>query len=1283
MSDDKGKPRHVRMGKMVWIGIGLGVLYWILESAINAVVFHEGDLVGQILAPGAHEVWVRSLTVCILVAFGVYVQFAIAERKRAEEKTRQRTAQLEALREVELELTAQLDLDVLLRSIASRAVELLEGTGGGLYLYRPEQDVLEWVMSVGSTVAPAGTILHRGEGLSGKVLETGEPLIVDDYQHWEERAAVYEGYPFIAVVGVPVRWGDEFLGVVNVVAAPPRTFSPADAELLGLFATQAAAAIHNARLFDSLAREKERLGLLYRLSHHLSESPGIHDVAQRALDDICAVVGAMKGVALVREPGSDRLRLVAVSGYDAESVEVLNGRIGLRVGDGLAGWVAAQRQSALVEDVTKDERWRLVPGVDDRACSALSVPLLGGDELVGVLSIYGDREGFFDEEHLRLVESAAATVAAAIASARLYEQARRRALEQGTLREAALALTTALDRDEVVGLILAQLQEVVPYDSASVQLLRTCPERGREGDRLEIVGGRGFPNLPDLLGLSFPVDGDNPNSEVIRTRAPFIVEDAPAVYGGFQREPYNQAGIRSWLGVPMLVGERLVGMIALDKREPAFYTEEHARLAEAFAAQAAIAIENARLFQAEREQRELAERLRETTLLVNSSLDLQEVLELILEQLARVIPYDSGSVQILEPDATRIIAIQNLPPQEMGRRYPLDQFPYNRRLAEGEGPIVVGDTHEDSQEWITIDGLEHIRATIGVSLKVRDRVIGILTVHSRQPGVYTGADARIVQAFAQQAAIAIENARLFQAEQEQRELAEALAEAAAAVGSTLDLDQVLDRILDQVERVVTGDACNIMLIEDGGARMVRWRGYERMDIEVLGISFPIAEYSGLEKMVQTGKPVVVPDTTADPGWVVSGRWEWLCSYVGAPIQVTGLTVGFLNVDGTRPGQFGPADARRLEAFAGHAAAAIENAQLYRELLNYTERLEERVRERTAQIQAQYARLDAILRSTSDGIVVIDTAGEILHTNPVAHAWLTRTLSPEDAARLWEMVRDLAGRAEERPEEVLELTGLDLQLSAAPISEPGVEGAAAVVMLHDVSHLKALDRLKSRFVSNVSHELRTPITTIKLYVHLMRRRPEKREQYLDMLEQETDHQVRLVEDILQISRIDAGRLEVSPRPIPLNELTEAVVSGHQVLAEDREVVLEHHPAEPGPVALVDPDRLMQVLNNLVRNGIQYTPGRGQVMVSTGKEEAQGRVWATVTVTDTGMGIPEEELSHIFDRFYRGERPRAMQISGTGLGLAIVKDIVELHGGRVTVESRVGEGAVFTIWLPSTD
>lgn len=230
-------------------------------------------------------------------------------------------------------------------------------------------------------------------------------------------------------------------------------------------------------------------------------------------------------------------------------------------------------------------------------------------------------------------------------------------------------------------------------------------------------------------------------------------------------------------------------------------------------------------------------------------------------------------------------------------------------------------------------------------------------------------------------------------------------------------------------------------------------------------------------------------------------------------------------------------------------------------------------------------------------------------------------------------------------------------------------------------LQELDRLKNQFISNVTHDLRTPIAAIKLAVALLKRHPRERHgEYLTLLETEADRQARLVEDILQISRIEAGRVELRRQPLALADLAAAVVASREALANDKGVTLQHAPAAAQVRVVADPDRLSTVLLNLVENAIRYTPAGGQIVVTTGHAVTAGGAWGTVSVTDTGMGIPEADLLFIFDRFYRGERALAMQLPGTGLGLAIVHDLVQLHDGRVTVESTVGQGTAFTVWLP---
>jgi PAS domain S-box-containing protein len=523
----------------------------------------------------------------------------------------------------------------------------------------------------------------------------------------------------------------------------------------------------------------------------------------------------------------------------------------------------------------------------------------------------------------------------------------------------------------------------------------------------------------------------------------------------------------------------------------------------------------------------------------------------------------------------------------------------------------------------------------------------------------------------------------------------ALSRASQAVTASLELDQVLAEIVSLASGVVAANYTGVVLVDETGhlgQSAENLPGVPALEYRIRdeGLTHWIVhscQAAVLDKIGEDG--TIIPDLgegaprSVNPSLVETG----VKSLAGLPLLVKDRLLGVLYLYSLHPDAFHD-QLPLLTAFANQVAIAVENARLHEELQDYARQLEQWVQERTAQLQAQYARLEAILDSASDGIVVADGAGEILQANPVADAWLgmgahmdAPALSPEDAARLQEAVCDLAHGVQERPEKVLELAGLDLELRAAPIAEPGLEGAAVVIAIHDVSHLKALDRMKSEFVSNVSHELRTPITAIKLYAALMQDAlPDKLPGYLNALTQEANWQARLVEDILHMSRIDSGRLDLKPCLASLNTLVEMVVVGRQTLAGERGLTLEYRLGESEPHVLVDVDRMGQVLINLVMNAIQYTLDRGKVVVSTGEEETEGRMWATVTVADTGIGIPEDELSYIFERFFRGERPRTMQISGTGLGLAIVKEIVELHGGRVTAASQVGVGSVFTVWLP---
>lgn len=525
--------------------------------------------------------------------------------------------------------------------------------------------------------------------------------------------------------------------------------------------------------------------------------------------------------------------------------------------------------------------------------------------------------------------------------------------------------------------------------------------------------------------------------------------------------------------------------------------------------------------------------------------------------------------------------------------------------------------------------------------------------------------------------------------------------------ASLDLQQVLEQLLREATDIVGAEGASVWLWDEEREGWLACRAASHPDLSRSLLNIRLCPGQGLAGWVaQSGESAIAVGTPEDSRFF-SGIDEQTglrtTSLLAVPLRAREAMIGVLELMNKPIGGFDTDDLALVETMAASAAIAIENASLHRQVLDHAERLEQRVHERTVELQTQYARLDAIQRSTTDGIVVADRDRNVIQANPVARAWLTQLLSREDAERLWETIQTAAQQAEERSKTVLELTGLDLELSAAPVVEQGKEDSstAVVIAIHDVSHLKALDRMKSRFMTNISHELRTPIATIQSYAYLMRRTPpgdEKWRRYLDALVTETERQARLADDLLQVSRIHAGRLELKPRPTPLNELTSAAVAHHKTLAQERGLTLQQNlmdapGAGPGPIALVDPKQIMQVLSNLVENAIDYTPPGGQVTVVTAQKEVEGRVWAMAAVSDTGEMILREDLSHAFERLFREGEPQTDRISESGLMLMIVKGIVELHGGRVTVESpstaqdssalETGEGSIgstFTVWLP---
>jgi PAS domain S-box-containing protein/putative nucleotidyltransferase with HDIG domain len=506
----------------------------------------------------------------------------VIKRKQAEEAVRQRTSQLEVLRQIGLELTAELDVDKLLHSITAHALDLLHSTGGGIYLCRPEQKKLEWVVAIGTEVTPLGTMLDHGEGLSGKVWKQLKPILVDDYEHWEGRAAQYDGKPFKAVMGVPIIKGDEFLGVLVVLADRPGSFNMQAASLLELFAGYAAVAIHNARLYQSARQRLFELEVLYETSNTLSTEHELNTLLRSIVENARKLLNTATSGMYLTIADSDELELA----MDTAPYIPLGSRI--KSGEGVAGRVAQTRQPVRIDDYsTWEGRSSLYEGAPIRA--VLEVPMLYQGQLIGILTAdeTGETERRFTEADEQLLALFASQAAGVIHSARLLDQTRRRAEEFTALYETTHDLAVQQDLSTVMNIITKRASALLSVPNATIILYHP------KSDNLEIAASIG----PDLAIGTRRKLGDGLAGRVAQTRLPLIVDD----YQRWEhRSPlYDAIAYTAMMGVPLLYGGSLLGVLDVSDIAPSkrVFNDADMRLLSLFAGQAASAIANAQLFE--------------------------------------------------------------------------------------------------------------------------------------------------------------------------------------------------------------------------------------------------------------------------------------------------------------------------------------------------------------------------------------------------------------------------------------------------------------------------------------------------------------------------------------------------------------------------------------------------------------------------------------------------------------------------------------------------------------
>jgi PAS domain S-box-containing protein len=814
----------------------------------------------------------------------------------------------------------------------------------------------------------------------------------------------------------------------------------------------------------------------------------------------------------------------------------------------------------------------------------------------------------------------------------------------------------------------------------------------------------------------------------------------------------------SALVMPMISSGEMIGVFSVEAEGGFSACDE--RIITALANQTAVAIHNAQLYTALEEQRQTANGLVQMAQVINSTLELNQVLNLALESLGYLVPYDNASILLTERGKLQLVAQQGLDSSSHDRmpwqspglqrigeeiletqqvRLIADMSALTHRQdtrrashrKEGGTPLrSFDDAQDDRQDVGAVP-----RSWVAAPLVVHGHSIGLLTVSKMEAFAYQAEASQRVAAFAEQVATAVQNARLYQTMLARAQELALLHEVSQRITGLLDVPLLLREITERVAEVFGYQVISIHLVdqEDASLTFAAQRG---VNAEVAkDWQQPLSGQGIVPWVARHRAPAVVPDVTSDPRYVPLR--EGIRSELAIPLIAGESLIGVFNVESESPDAFNDSDVRLMTALGHQVTAALENARLFESVQAQAHDLAHMA----GALTEEKRKLDAILRNIADGLLVTDPQGAIIMVNPAFETMFGQ----RDALSTGQPVHEqalvhLIQQAVDQPmatfsTEIAKRDGRTFKATAAAIQEddgvPGETPASrllgVVTVVRDISQEKAIERMKSDFVTTVSHELRTPLTSVLGFAKLIGRtfqkdilpRLSEEEQQdrhiqralrriarnLDIMIVEGERLTRLLEDVLDISKMESGKVEWQDVEMDLMACIQEVVASYRGQAQEKGLSLEvrsfggHEKDEVGsakaslslPQMVADRERIAQVLENLLSNAVKFTE-TGKITVSVrplapgekvhgwqATEAQDGGV--LVAMEDTGPGIAVEGLPRLFHRFQQlvtdtlTDKPR-----GTGLGLAICKEIVEHYGGTIWAESTLDVGTTFYFTLP---
>lgn len=1203
---------------------------------------------------------------------------------------RQRYDYRRVVREFGQDLSRLHELAVLMPLILERVVSTWQTRAAALILREGEEEPYS-VREIRGLPERCLEIAFSAEtAVAQRLARSGASLIPRERTWWQRLPSTEQASleSLQSVLLVPLRVKGRLIGWLSLgETRSGRPYTPGDIELLGMLADQAGVALENALVYEHRRREVAALEVLNRIGL-AATTLELDDLLEQIYREVSRLVDAPNMYIALYDEETQEFSF-AFSAVDARRRKDEEGQR-WPLGEGLTSDIVRTAEPIVTQDyVAECERRHIQPRDKPRGQPGLAwlgVPLLAGTRVLGVLVISSPREGtVYRAEHVRLLSTIASQTAVVIERARAHEREQQRVAELETLNEIAQAIGSSFRLEELLPTIYRAVQRVMDAPNFYIALV----EREKAEFTYALYIERGQPAAPPLERWTL---GEGLSSQIVLQRQPIRTDDYEAECRRRGIQPLGR-GEKAWLGVPMIVGDEVIGvMVASSFSAETAYTEEHLRLFSTIAAQAGSAVQNARLY--ERTDAALDRRVQELTAIeeiareLNTTLDFRRVLDVVLERAIAATDAMAGSVALRTPDGESLLllSLRGLAPEgDLDRPWSVQVGILGRVVRTGR-PALVPDVRRDPDY---VPARPSTRSELAVPILYGGQPIGVINLESDRPAAFDEESQHFLERLAEHAAIAIQNARLFQERERRISELSILNEIGRALSSALDLEQLLTTIHQQVGRLFDTTDFYIATYDpesDEWESVLSIVGGKRTPPERHKVQAGLTGH-----IIRNRTPLLFHNTAEVEAFE---RQAGICrigpmakSWLGVPLIAADRVVGVMGIENyERENCYSEQDLALFSTIAAQAAIAIANAGLFRGVTEVRDRLQ------------------AILDSTHDGILMLDEEGYIVLANPQLARWcglppeqmigiclssLSHRVGVEAEPLLQALAEGLERSAGGRPETFQEPlhgsfdaameSGRSFEWLSLPVLAHGEQPLGRVVVLRDVTAARQAERLREDLVSMIVHDLRGPLTAILGALETLLQQDtgpltDLQTTLLEVAQEGGRHMLNMVNTLLDIRQLEAGKMPLRFAPVGLAESVQEAVSQLAPLTRERHLCIIQEIPDDLPPVRADGEKIVRVLGNLVHNAIKYSYPGGLIQIRACR---QGSV-VQCAVVDHGMGIPLADQERIFEKFVQGRRNVAAR--GTGLGLAFCRLAVEAHGGHIWVESEEGQGSTFYFTLP---